>query len=205
MLRLLSAAVLVVLATALTARAATPQLSPQATPAALNRAVADAELWGRKLFESYGVQRALSPLIETAAETAHAAMKTSCPGRYTLVVPDERTDDGILVYELAELRPGTIIIGGQSKVLVSPDGRTALTVTPSAKTCVTLDSKQRPAGQTKVAAFVTHLLSPTPTEFHVLATLHAKLPLFVATSAGAWLVDNGKIQYMGPLDAPQPQ
>jgi hypothetical protein len=204
MIRLPIAAMLIaMLAGALPSTAGSPQFTRQPTPAALKAAVTDAELWGRRLLDVLRSPPPNTPLLETAAQTAHAALKTGCPGRYIFLSPDDRTDDGILLYELAELRPGVINIGGQSKLLISPDGRTALTITRSARTCLTLEEPGSATDTT--GAWVTHVLSPTPTEFHVLANLHAKLPLFVATSAGAWIVDNGTIHYMGPLDPPQPQ
>jgi hypothetical protein len=51
------------------------------------------------------------------------------------------------------------------------------------------------------ALLVTHLLSPTPTEFHVYLTLRHKVELFVRTSTGTWLVDNGTIKLMDPPKA----
>jgi hypothetical protein len=182
------------------AMAATPELRREPTPSGLESAVADAELWGRKLFEAYAApKRTYGAVIEKAAETAHAAIKRMCPGRYIVLAPDERIEDGILIYEIAEHSEGVINIGGQSRILVSPDGATALSVMPSAKSCLTLEGPDIP-GHLKVAAVVTHLLSPSPTEFHVLASLFAKQALFVATRSGVWVVDSGTIHYMGRLE-----
>lgn len=185
------------------AHAVAQGLTPQPIPAALKAAVTNAEQWGRKLFDNYDAPAGpVSALIERAAQTAHAAIKRGCPGRFKMIVPDETMEDGIVVYEIAEHRQGFIVIGGQTRVLVSPDGATALSVTPSAKSCFTLEPPAVPEGSTVVSAFVTHLLSPAPTEFHVLANLLAKQPLYVATEAGVWLIDKGAIGYAGPMPPP---
>jgi hypothetical protein len=70
-------------------------------------------------------------------------------------------------------------------------------VEPSSKSCLSLGTPK----PNMAALFVTHLLSPTPTEFHVYLTLRHKVGLFVRTSAGTWLVDNGTIKLMDPPKA----
>jgi hypothetical protein len=186
---------------AMAVEAAAQNPTPQPVPAALKTAVANAELWGRRLFDDYHhAQPGQYPaLIEKAAQTAHAAIKEVCPGRFKLLVPDDTTADGITVYEIAEHREGVVTIGGQTRVLVSPDGATVLSVTRSANSCLVLEQPDTPEGSEIVAAYMTHLLSPAPTEFHVLANLLAKQPMFIGTQAGIWAVDGGTITYLGSM------
>lgn len=63
------------------------------------------------------------------------------------------------------------------------------TVTPSTKSCFV-----QPASPRAVAAVVTHLLSETPTEFHVFLSLAQDKPIYVMTSLGVWAVEKGKIR-----------
>ncbi|MET1257236.1 hypothetical protein [Aliikangiella maris] len=43
------------------------------------------------------------------------------------------------------------------------------------------------------AAFVTHVLSDVPTDFHVYLSLHHKKPIYIRTSSNLWKIENGKI------------
>lgn len=52
-----------------------------------------------------------------------------------------------------------------------------------------------------MAGFVTHLLSDEPTEFHVLASLLAEKPLFVATRNAMWRVADGRISVVDRRDS----
>lgn len=62
-------------------------------------------------------------------------------------------------------------------------------ITLSTKSCLLIPNSV----ENSVAAFVTHLLSPIPSEFHVyLSLLHGK-PLYVSTELGMWVIENGKI------------
>jgi hypothetical protein len=51
-----------------------------------------------------------------------------------------------------------------------------------------------PPGATAAAAWVTHLLSDTPTEFHTYLSLKHEKPVYVRTSMGMWKIENGKIE-----------
>jgi hypothetical protein len=65
---------------------------------------------------------------------------------------------------------------------------------PSTTGCVTLP----PAAPTAAApSIITHELSPTPNEYHVFLTLMYGRSLEVVTQVGRWLVEHGKISYIG--------
>ncbi|GAA5170117.1 hypothetical protein [Viridibacterium curvum] len=77
---------------------------------------------------------------------------------------------------------GSIVFGRHYKVA-------GATVTPSTVSCFAT----QPGPPGAAGAFITHLLSPYPTEFHAFLSLLHKTPIFVGTSKGVWQVDNGKI------------
>jgi hypothetical protein len=72
-------------------------------------------------------------------------------------------------------------------------------VQPSSRSCLVINlgtPQHRP-----VAVVVTHLLSATPTLFHVYLSLKHKIGIDVSTSAGNWAVEHGSItllQARGP-------
>lgn len=64
-----------------------------------------------------------------------------------------------------------------------------VTITPSTKTCLLVPIEEA----STEAAFVTHLLSDAPTDFHVYLSLYHEKPIYVSTSNGLWKIENGKI------------
>lgn len=80
---------------------------------------------------------------------------------------------------------GGIVFGRHYKVSGS-------NVTASTKSCFNIP----PAPPGAVGSYITHLLSSTPSEFHVYLSLKHKNPVFVETSAGNWVVEDGKIQFV---------
>jgi hypothetical protein len=64
-------------------------------------------------------------------------------------------------------------------------------VVKSTKTCYVTP----PPPSNALAAFITHLLSETPTEFHVFLSLLHGNPIFVGINKEVWKVENGVITY----------
>ncbi len=65
-------------------------------------------------------------------------------------------------------------------------------VIKSTITCIAI-----PEGATNtVGAYITHLLSDAPSEFHVFVSLKYKKPIYVGTKTGTWKVDGGKIEFL---------
>jgi hypothetical protein len=143
-------------------------------------AVHRAEISGTALFRA---EAKGAPPEDTAVAAAKSRINGSCDFQY---VPVQVTEDGeMVVYLLAQSRePTDVIIGRHFKV-------TATTVDASSKSCLNLHSAPN-----AVAMYVTHLLTPTPNEFHVYLTLKHKIGLYVGTSAGNWLVKNGAIAFL---------
>ena len=99
----------------------------------------------------------------------------------------------ILVELLAgTTEPGTVVLGKHFRVIVSADGRRVESVMPLSKDAVVLKTRDA-EGKKVVAMYAIHLLTDYPLETHVFASLAAKLPLYLRTSRGTWLVDGGSI------------
>lgn len=108
-----------------------------------------------------------------------------------------RGEPGFLVYLLAATSsPNEMILGGHSRVSVTEDGGTVTAIVPLSKTIIRLP-KQPPGAARSVAVFVTHLLTETPTETHVAASLEYRIPIMVGTSVGLWQVAGTKITFFG--------
>jgi hypothetical protein len=67
-------------------------------------------------------------------------------------------------------------------------------VFPSTNTCIAVPPN--PPEKAAVAAFITHLLSDAPTEFHVYLSLKHGKPIYVGTNVGNWIVDGERIDFL---------
>ena len=154
-------------------------------PPEYSDAVHEAEAEGLSLYQAYEKAPAQNTAEVTAAKSRLVEL---CDFSYVPVKVKEGDQD--VIYFLAEGPQKTdIIIGRHFRIAGG-------TVEPSSKSCLSLGTpKPNLAG-----LYATHLLSPTPTLFHVYLTLRHKVSLYVRTSAGTWLVDKGAIKF---LDAPQ--
>ena len=150
-------------------------------PKELAAAVGVAEKDGRTLFEA--ARQSVAP-NERAVSDAHKQISNFCAFDYRpiLVSRNGRT----AIYFLAQSSaPDEIIVGRHFKVAGAK-------VTDSTNSCFTLG--RYPANA--VAVFITHFLSPAPSEFHVYLSLKHNKGIIVGTSAGNWGVENGKIRFI---------
>jgi len=176
-----------------TARVAT------AIPADMQSAVRDAELWGRALHERYVSTTVVDdgPAVKTALETVRNSVNDDCAATYraVAVMPAGTPKDRIVVYYIGEV-PKTqgLMIGRSYRVETRPDGKGVLLGEPSTSRCLIIPPV--PPGST-APRLVTHLLSPAPNEYHVFLSLLDAHALEVVTETGHWLVDQGRISYLG--------
>ncbi len=71
-----------------------------------------------------------------------------------------------------------------------------INLSKSTNSCILIPTEDSPEGSEVAGVFITHLLSETPSEFHVfLSYLHNK-EVFVGTSAGTWKVNKNSIELM---------
>jgi hypothetical protein len=128
--------------------------------------------------------RARKAAIEAAGPFDHAVNP--------VVLPDP---DGTLVYVLAApTRAKTIVLGKHFRVVVGTDG-TVKKVEPMSKSALELSTVAADGSQPE-ALFVTQIVTAYPLETHVLASLTAHLPIYVATARGLWSVEGDSISYV---------
>jgi hypothetical protein len=150
-------------------------------PKELTAAVATAEADGRAVFLA---SQQSKPLAERAVTDARKQISNFCDRDYRPIPVS--IQGKTTVYFLAESpRPEEIVFGRHFKV-------TGAKITASSNTCTT----SGPLPANAVAAYITHVLSPAPSEFHVYLSLKHGKAIFVGTSAGNWAVDKGRIRFL---------
>ncbi|MBX9858536.1 MAG: hypothetical protein K2Y20_02985 [Sphingomonas sp.] len=138
--------------------------------------------------------------LNTARDAARAARIGNCSDKpfNTVVLPPETPGGPTLVYFLTpQATNDAIPMGGHYLIEVATDG-TAGAPVPFAKSCIALPTNQA----NSAAMWITHLLTPVPTEIHVFTSLSARLPLFVGTTQNQllWSVNGTEIVATGKLD-----
>src|SRR5215468_717404 len=174
------------------------QQSATAMPAELQSAVQDAELWGHALHDSYTATNVESDkAVERAIATVHQSVRNHFSGTYraVAVMPPNAPKDRIVIYDIGEVPASQgLMVGRHYRVETTPDGKGVLLGEPSTTGCVTLPPA---APGATTPSTITDDLSPAPNEYHVFLSLLSGRRLEVVTSAGHWLVEHGKISYMG--------
>jgi hypothetical protein len=169
-----------------------------AMPAELQTAVQDAESWGHALYDSYVASNAENnKAVERAIATVHQAVKDHCSGTYraVAVMPPSAPKDRIVIYDIGEAPASEgIMVGRHYRVETTLDGKGVLLGEPSTTGCITLPPA---AANAAAPSIITHDLSPAPNEYHVFLSLMYGRSLEVVTEAGHWLVEHGKISYIG--------
>jgi hypothetical protein len=168
-------------------------------PADLQNAVHDAELWGKALYDRYTSTATIDDAaVQTALETVRKSVNDSCAASYRAVAvtpPPGAPNDRIVVYYIGEV-PETqgLMVGRHYRVETKPDGKGVLLGEPSTSRCLIVPP---PPPGSAAPRLVTHLLSPAPNEYHVFLSLLDARALEVVTETGHWLVDQGRISYLG--------
>lgn len=111
----------------------------------------------------------------------------ACSTNYnTVVLPKGISDTAWSVYLMPPLRDADLIpLGGAYRITVDPDHPDALASRGYTRSCIGL-SKDKDA----VAAVVSHILDPNPTEIHVFWSILTETPMWVVTvdGGGLWYV-----------------
>jgi hypothetical protein len=165
----------------------------------MQNAVRDAELWGKALYDRYTSNATSdSAAVQTALETVRKSVNDSCAASYRAVAvmpPPGAPNDRIVVYYIGEV-PETqgLMVGRHYRVETNSNGKGVLLGEPSTSRCLIVPPP--PPGST-APRLLTHLLSPAPNEYHVFLSLLDARALEVVTETGHWLVDQGRISYLG--------
>jgi hypothetical protein len=119
-----------------------------------------------------------------------------CSERYNSVVLKDPERDGWIVYWLAATtQPGTMVLGGHYRVMVSADGQKVVAADRLSRSCVAIEQTPPSSDQETAAAVVSHLVSPTPVETHVFASLLHGKPIYVLTeNETIWAVEGDSIR-----------
>lgn len=123
------------------------------------------------------------------------ALKNSelnCSDTYNTVELKDPERDGWLVWVMAATKdPDLIIIGGHYRFTISADGKTIQQRDALSRSCLRFSRKDR-SGSTGL--LMSHVVSTTPIETHVFASLSYRIGFYVGTPDGrAWNVGEGHI------------
>lgn len=170
-------------------------------PANLLADVARSEELGTLLFRAFTSPSSSDPLLERASRKAEQANVEGCGAYRSVVIPPQQPEPAsILVYLIVD-RPISdgIVLGRHFRIEVSGDGERILAAAASTESCMNVRARPRPrvpAEAEFLGALVSHILSPSPTEFHVFLSLLHEKPIYVHTKSGRWKVEAGKISYI---------
>ena len=118
-----------------------------------------------------------------------------CAPAYNTVVLKDPASTSWIVYILAATsNPGDLVLGRHLRRMVAADGSKVLATQALSKGCMIM---RRPPDSRDVAGpYVTHLVTPCPTEGHVFASLLYRMPIFVGAGTGTWRVDEGRVRFL---------
>ncbi len=111
-------------------------------------------------------------------------------------------DGTVYVYLLAATTKDNVaVLGRHHRIEVSLEDASIVESFPMSKSIME-QPLEGPQGKKVVGLWATHLVSDAPLESHTWASLTYSKAIYVSTSRGMWLVDQGKIAYLGPFDGP---
>jgi hypothetical protein len=131
-----------------------------------------------------------------ARAVSQSEIAEPCSDRYNSVVLMDPENDGWIVYWLAATtQPGTMVLGGHYRVMVSADGQEVVAADRLSRSCIALEQAAQSVEQETAAAVVSHLVSATPVETHVFASLLHRKPIYVLTENDTiWAVEGDSIR-----------
>ncbi|WP_157074290.1 hypothetical protein [Pseudoxanthomonas mexicana] len=130
-----------------------------------------------------------------ARNTVANAEFAACSRSYnTVVLADPREGGGWIAYLLpGTTKHGIVPIGGSYRLDLDASGERILKQRGFTRSCIVLESPRGRKDMETVAMMITHLLDPVPTEVHVFWSRWARTPMFVVTSMGNWVIEDGGI------------
>ena len=139
-------------------------------------------------------------LRNTAKQTAIEAIPGFYDRPYNFVVLDDPDGEGFLVYSIAGAKSEKeIVIGGHTRISVSPDGKKAEAVDALYNSLLILKSETS-EDEEVVAAMMSHVVSNTPVETHVFQSiLHDREFWVITNDAMQWKIKDGKISKEGKV------
>jgi hypothetical protein len=152
-------------------------------------------------FERVDPPTPASELLQFYIDIRTAAMKAAGPFTQPMnpiVMPagslsDDKND--VLVELIAGTKNnGVVVLGKHFRVIAGNDGAIK-SVTPLSRGPLELKLQDKP-GKQLAGLIVSEVVADYPLEIHVLASLQAKLPLYVGNARGKWKVEGDEISLM---------
>ncbi len=121
-----------------------------------------------------------------------------CSNLYSFVILDHPQMNAFLIYAIARpTEPGSIVIGGHYRFVVSRDGREGISAERLFRSCLTM-SENAPGFDKREGVAITHVASLRPLETHVYLNLFHQMPVYVSAPDGIiWKVDGLRIEAVG--------
>lgn len=152
-------------------------------------AIREAERQGLELFQ-YSESHPPSNLKELQLEKPiYKAFKNAqCSGyeyKYWIV---PSSDGAEYIYGISQPKNGGVVIGRHLRMKVS-EGMKKESLEPSTKTCLEIHEMK----DQQNILWATHLLSFTPSVFHIYESLNHKAELYISTEVALWGISEGKV------------
>ena len=132
-----------------------------------------------------------------ARKLAMSATPPRCSDTYNTVALKDPQGDGWLVWVMASTKdPDALMMGGHARFTVSKDGKTVMRQDALSRGCMQFSRKDNKPGG---AMILSHVVSLTPVETHVFASLSYRVAFYLGTTDGrAWKISDGHIAGVGP-------
>ena len=160
--------------------------------------IEQATIHGFEIYKSFTAFDKTIELTQLETQTANALSQYSCEGVQYITFSILRESDGFQsIYHIANTPiPKGVQFGRHIRVDYKLNTDDLINLSKSTNGCILIPTEEIPEGSKVAGVFITHLLSETPSEFHVfLSYLHDK-EVFVGTSSGTWKVYKNSIELM---------
>jgi hypothetical protein len=151
-------------------------------------------------FQAFDPPKAAPPgfaELARARQLAINAMPRSNQPINPVVLPASSASSDVLVYLLAgTARSNLAVLGQHYRAVVPLGGDHVTSMTPLSNSALEMPTVDA-SGQPAKAIVVTHVVTDFPLETHVFASLLHKLPIYVGTRRGTWLVDGDRVSFLG--------
>lgn len=131
------------------------------------------------------------------AQSADGVLNCSSHPLNVVAFEDPQRKDTTLVFLMSPWSNEGAPLGGFEMLRIDADGNTILERFAQTRGCLVMTNADLAQAS---ALTLTHVTSPAPTAFHVFLSLQYGKPVYVSTSEGMWVVQNGFIAYKGGME-----
>jgi len=155
-----------------------------------NAAIIDAQFLGKTLYEAISGKDGSEAHTSRESDLLEMlrAKEMACEGTYKAVSTfnHSQNEENLFLVLVPDEAEG-VQFGRHFRFRFKLGTNDLIDITPSTKSCLLV-----PATGDSIP-YATHLLSETPTEFHVFLSLYHNKEIYVSTSSGIWSVKGGLI------------